>query len=73
MSLGRTFSKSGSKLQSNSGTPHIPNHASPHRLALYTGAKIPAVGLGTWLSEPDKVRQAVLYSLQNGMLQLAWI
>ncbi|CAO3684382.1 unnamed protein product [Umbelopsis ramanniana] len=33
---------------------------------LNTGAKIPAVGLGTWLSEPDKVRQAVLYSLQNG-------
>ncbi|CAG7915955.1 unnamed protein product [Penicillium olsonii] len=33
---------------------------------LNTGAQIPAVGLGTWRSEPGQVRQAVSFALQNG-------
>ncbi|KAI8141058.1 NADP-dependent oxidoreductase domain-containing protein [Fennellomyces sp. T-0311] len=37
---------------------------------LNTGAKIPTVGLGTWLSKPDEVRKAVLCALQNGYKHL---
>ncbi|KAJ5690896.1 hypothetical protein N7462_005288 [Penicillium macrosclerotiorum] len=33
---------------------------------LNTGTQIPAVGLGTWKSEPGQVRQAVSFALQNG-------
>ncbi|KAH7259824.1 NADP-dependent oxidoreductase domain-containing protein [Fusarium solani] len=33
---------------------------------LNTGAKIPAVGLGTWQSKPGEVRKAVAYALQDG-------
>jgi len=33
---------------------------------LNTGAKIPAVGLGTWQSKPDEVRQAVKAALEAG-------
>ncbi|OQD90745.1 hypothetical protein PENANT_c001G10497 [Penicillium antarcticum] len=33
---------------------------------LNTGAQIPAVGLGTWRSEPGQVRQAVSFALKNG-------
>ncbi|KAJ5939708.1 hypothetical protein N7466_002842 [Penicillium verhagenii] len=33
---------------------------------LNTGAQIPAVGLGTWRSEPGQVRQAVSFALENG-------
>ncbi|KAH8655832.1 protein GCY [Xylariales sp. PMI_506] len=33
---------------------------------LSTGAEIPAVGLGTWRSEPGAVRRAVEYALRDG-------
>ena len=33
---------------------------------LNTGAKIPAIGLGTWQSKPNEVRDAVKIALQKG-------
>jgi hypothetical protein len=33
---------------------------------LNTGAKIPLVGLGTWLSKPNEVEQAVEIALRAG-------
>ncbi|KAJ5279186.1 hypothetical protein N7478_004558 [Penicillium angulare] len=38
----------------------------PTHFKLNTGTKIPAVGLGTWRSEPGQVRQAVSFALKNG-------
>ncbi|KAI9314131.1 NADP-dependent oxidoreductase domain-containing protein [Dichotomocladium elegans] len=37
---------------------------------LYTGAQIPTIGLGTWLSKPDEVRKAVLHALKTGYRHL---
>jgi glycerol 2-dehydrogenase (NADP+) len=33
---------------------------------LNTGAKIPAIGLGTWQSKPNEVEKAVEYALRKG-------
>jgi glycerol 2-dehydrogenase (NADP+) len=33
---------------------------------LNTGAKIPAVGLGTWQSAPGEVKKAVAHALKSG-------
>ncbi len=33
---------------------------------LNTGAKIPAIGLGTWQSEPNQVKEAVEAALRAG-------
>ncbi|EAL86597.1 putative glycerol dehydrogenase (GCY1) [Aspergillus fumigatus Af293] len=40
--------------------------ALPTHFKLNTGAQIPAIGLGTWRSEPGQVRQAVSFALKNG-------
>jgi len=37
-----------------------------HHFTLNTGAKIPAVGLGTWQSQPNEVRKAVCAALKAG-------
>ncbi|KAJ6024353.1 hypothetical protein N7540_005150 [Penicillium herquei] len=38
----------------------------PTQFKLNTGTQIPAVGLGTWRSEPGEVRKAVSFALKNG-------
>ncbi|KAL1866186.1 hypothetical protein Daus18300_006850 [Diaporthe australafricana] len=38
----------------------------PTHFTLNTGAKIPAVGLGTWQSKPGEVRKAVAFALKDG-------
>ncbi|CAH0022327.1 unnamed protein product [Clonostachys rhizophaga] len=38
----------------------------PTHFTLNTGAKIPAIGLGTWQSQPGEVRKAVAYALKDG-------
>ncbi|KAE8148915.1 NADP-dependent oxidoreductase domain-containing protein [Aspergillus avenaceus] len=38
----------------------------PTHFKLNTDAQIPAVGLGTWRSEPGQVRHAVSFALKNG-------
>ncbi|CAO3678571.1 hypothetical protein G6F70_004407 [Rhizopus microsporus] len=40
------------------------------KLTLYTGAEIPQIGLGTWLSKPNEVRDAVKYALEIGYRHL---
>jgi len=48
--------------------------ASKREFTLPSGDKIPAVGLGTWQSEPGQVREAVSYALKCGYrhLDCAW-
>lgn len=40
--------------------------ASRKTFTLNTGAKIPAIGLGTWQSKPNEVEKAVEYALKAG-------
>lgn len=39
-------------------------------IALNTGAEMPLIGLGTWLSKPDEVRKAVKCALETGYRHL---
>jgi glycerol 2-dehydrogenase (NADP+) len=43
--------------------PLMPNRKT---FELNTGAKIPAIGLGTWQSKPNEVRNAVCVALKAG-------
>ncbi|KAJ9622011.1 H/ACA snoRNP pseudouridylase subunit [Taxawa tesnikishii (nom. ined.)] len=43
-----------------------PTAMADTRLPLNTGAKIPAVGLGTWQSDPGQVKAAVAHALKVG-------
>lgn len=43
-----------------------PNNSSSHTFTLNTGAKIPAIGLGTWQSKPNEVQAAVEAALRAG-------
>jgi hypothetical protein len=43
-----------------------PKNWTKEHFTLNTGAKIPAVGLGTWQSKPGEVREAVKIALQSG-------
>lgn len=40
--------------------------ATRKTFTLNTGAKIPAIGLGTWQSKPHEVEKAVEYALRKG-------
>jgi glycerol 2-dehydrogenase (NADP+) len=43
-----------------------PKNWTQETFTLNTGAKIPAIGLGTWQSKPNEVREAVKAALQKG-------
>ncbi|KAF9740943.1 Glycerol 2-dehydrogenase (NADP(+)) 1 [Paraphaeosphaeria minitans] len=43
-----------------------PKNWTKETFTLNTGAKIPAIGLGTWQSKPNEVREAVKAALQAG-------
>lgn len=44
----------------------MPNTWTKTTFPLNTGSAIPAVGLGTWQSKPNQVREAVKVALQKG-------
>ncbi|KAI8451848.1 NADP-dependent oxidoreductase domain-containing protein [Phakopsora pachyrhizi] len=47
------------------------NYSNPHPLIkLADGVEMPQIGLGTWLSEPNQVKNAVSYALRNGYRHL---
>ena len=65
----------GTRTPHQVGTLPCPRIHHPSRLAndllrktfqLNTGARIPAIGLGTWQSKPNEVRHAVKAALQGG-------
>jgi glycerol 2-dehydrogenase (NADP+) len=43
-----------------------PKNWTQEHFTLNTGAKIPAIGLGTWQSKPNEVREAVAAALKAG-------
>lgn len=47
-------------------TRMAPKNWTKEHFTLNTGAKIPAVGLGTWQSKPGEVREAVKAALEGG-------
>ena len=45
---------------------HQAQHLAMHTFQLNTGSKIPAVALGTWQSQPGRVKSAVAHALNVG-------
>lgn len=61
-----TFKFQPLKITKSFATMAGPLDHTKHTFILNTGAKMPAVGLGTWQSKPNEVRNAVKVALQNG-------